>query len=61
MVAAPSVAPILSNGVANPAYRDYTPSYSSEGGGIMPAAAYGGNSGSSFTDSLGGTYYDRHL
>lgn len=51
----------LSNGVANPAYRDYTPTYTTDNGGQMPAAAYGGDSGSSFTDSLGGTYYDRHL
>jgi hypothetical protein len=57
MVAAPSVAPMLPNGVANPAYRDYTPSYTSEGGGVMPSSSYSG----SFTDSLGGTYYDRHL
>lgn len=46
-----------SNGVANPAYRDYTPTYQSDGGGLMPSGAYSG----SFTDALGGVYYDRHL
>lgn len=61
LVQGPQQPMFLPNGVANPGYRDYSPTYSSEGGGQMPAAAYGGNSGSSFTDSLGGTYYSRHL
>jgi hypothetical protein len=44
------------NGVANPAYRDYSGVRQSEGGGGAPQASSG-----SFTDSLGGVYYDRHL
>lgn len=45
-----------SNGVANPAYRDYSGVNTSSGGGIAPSSSSG-----SFTDSLGGTYYDRNL
>lgn len=50
-----------SNGVANPAYRDYSSNGTSDGGGALPANAFGGNGGGGFTDSLGGRYYDRHL
>lgn len=53
---APSVAPYYSNGVANPDYRNYSPG-TSEGGGVMPSGSFSGG----FTDSLGSTYYDRHL
>jgi len=61
IVAAQRQQQYYSNGVANPAYRNYGTQYQSEGGGIMPANSYGGNGGGGFTDSLGGTYYDRHL
>lgn len=57
VAAAPVVSQYQSNGVANPAYRDYSPTYTSEGGGVMPSGAYSGG----FTDSLGGTYYTRNL
>lgn len=50
-----------SNGVPNPAYRNYDTVHQSEGGGLMPVNSYGGNGGGGFTDSLGGIYYDRHL
>lgn len=45
-----------SNGVANPAYRDYSGTRQSEGGGIAPSYSPG-----TFTDSLGGVYHDRNL
>lgn len=54
--AAPTTPQFYSNGVANPDYRNYSPGQS-EGGGVMPSSSYSGG----FTDSLGGTYYDRHL
>jgi hypothetical protein len=59
-LAAQQAAPFYSNGVANPAYRDYGPQ-SSPDGGVLPANSFGGNGGGGFTDSLGGRYYDRHL
>lgn len=56
-VAASQPAPMYqSNGVANPAYRDYSGSNTSSGGGIAPSSSPG-----TFTDSLGGVYRDRNL